>query len=49
MHESALWQEMLLKYGAHGLDIEFRRQVHHGEIFVVEGLAFAEHSTAPDR
>jgi hypothetical protein len=29
---------MLLKHVAHGLDVELRRQIHHGEIFVVEGL-----------
>ena len=29
---------MFLKYVADGLDVEFRRQVHHRKIFVVEGL-----------
>jgi len=29
---------MLLKHVANGLDIEFGRKVHHGEIFVVKGL-----------
>ena len=29
---------MLLEHVAHGLDVEFRRQIHHREIFVVEGL-----------
>ena len=38
MHQLALRQQMLLEHVAHGLDVEFRRQVHHREIFVVEGL-----------
>ena len=31
-------QCIFLKHQAHGLEVEFRRQVEHGEIFVVERL-----------
>jgi len=44
----ALRQQMLLEHVADGLDVEFRRQVHHGEIFVVENvLMVAAFSVSP--